>query len=69
MTTYEDQRGPSGHPGKLTLAEILEVFAARDDLALKFTAYDGSSAGPDDAALGLDLRTSARHHLPGHRAR
>ena len=24
---------------------------------LKFTAYDGSTAGPDDAELGLDLRT------------
>ena len=26
-------------------------------LPLKFTAYDGSSAGPHDATLGLDLRT------------
>ena len=44
-------------PGrKLTLAEILEIFAG-GRLPLKFTAYDGSSAGPDDAALGLDLKT------------
>ena len=43
--------------GKLTLAEILEMLTAGDDLPLKFTAYDGSSAGPADAELGLDLRT------------
>src|SRR4029450_12813917 len=42
--------------GKLTLAEILEIFAA-GELPLKFSAYDGSTAGPDDAALGLDLLT------------
>ena len=29
----------------------------RAELPLRFTAYDGSSAGPDDARLGLDLRT------------
>lgn len=43
--------------GRLSLAQILEIFAAGGDLPLKFTAYDGSSAGPDDAALGLDLLT------------
>jgi cyclopropane-fatty-acyl-phospholipid synthase len=43
--------------GKLSLAQILEIFAADGRLPLKFTAYDGSSAGPDDAALGLDLLT------------
>src|SRR4029450_4884103 len=42
--------------GKLTLAEILEIFAA-GQLPLKFSAYDGSTAGPDDAELGLDLLT------------
>src|SRR6476659_1781355 len=41
---------------KLTLAEILEVFAA-GQLPIKFSAYDGSTAGPDDAELGLDLLT------------
>ncbi|MBO0681085.1 class I SAM-dependent methyltransferase [Mycolicibacterium sp. S2-37] len=41
---------------KLTLAEVLEVFAAGQE-PLRFTAYDGSSAGPPDAALGLDLKT------------
>ena len=34
-----------GTTGKLTLAEILEIFAG-GRLPLRFTAYDGSSAGP-----------------------
>ena len=47
------------HPdatGKLTLAEILEILTA-GQLPLRFTAYDGSSAGPADAPFGLDLKT------------
>jgi cyclopropane-fatty-acyl-phospholipid synthase len=55
MTTYKDDSAQAA--GKLTLAEILEIFTAGDDLPLKFTAYDGSSAGPADAQLGLDLLT------------
>ncbi|HZW42190.1 MAG TPA: class I SAM-dependent methyltransferase [Agromyces sp.] len=43
-------------PGKLTLAEILEILTA-GQLPLRFTAYDGSSAGPADAPFGLDLKT------------
>ena len=55
MTSFRDEREvPSG---TLHLAEILERSAAGRELPLKFTAYDGSSAGPDDAELGLDLRT------------
>ncbi len=42
----------------LTLAEILERFAG-GRLPLRFTAYDGSSAGPPDAPFGLEL-TSPR---------
>ena len=54
MTTFKDQtHAPAS---KFTLAEILEIFAA-GQLPLKFTAYDGSTAGPDDAEVGLDLRT------------
>lgn len=52
MTTYKQQ---SHDQGRLSLAEILEIFAA-GRLPLKFTAYDGSSAGPDDAQVGLELR-------------
>ncbi|WP_193046762.1 class I SAM-dependent methyltransferase [Mycolicibacterium baixiangningiae] len=41
---------------KLTLAEILEIFVSGQE-PLKFTAYDGSTAGPADATLGFDLKT------------
>ena len=44
MTTYKEQE-TNAPPRKLTLAEILEIFAA-GRLPLKFTAYDGSTAGP-----------------------
>src|SRR5918912_3597731 len=54
MTTFKDQVHAPAR--KLTLAEILEIFAA-GQLPLKFTAYDGSTAGPADATLGLDLKT------------
>ena len=59
MTTFSDERATSG---KLSLAEILETFAGGGELPLKFSAYDGSSAGPDDAALGLaqSLRDQGR---------
>src|SRR6185312_9893293 len=54
MTTFKDQtHAPAG---RLTLAEILEIFAA-GQTPLKFTAYDGSTAGPEDATVGLDLLT------------
>ena len=52
MTTFRD----TTEAPKLTLAEILEIFASGSQ-PLKFTAYDGSSAGPDDADLGLSLLT------------
>jgi cyclopropane-fatty-acyl-phospholipid synthase len=39
------------------MAEVLEIFAATRRQPLKFTAYDGSTAGCDDAELGLELRT------------
>ncbi|MCI4674332.1 class I SAM-dependent methyltransferase [Candidatus Mycolicibacterium alkanivorans] len=55
MTTFRDN--PLQAPGKLSLAEILEIFTAGDGLPLKFSAYDGSTAGPEDAELGLDLLT------------
>ncbi|MGB3485810.1 MAG: class I SAM-dependent methyltransferase [Mycobacterium sp.] len=55
MTTIKD---PSlDRSGKLTLAEILEILTDGSELPLKFNAYDGSSAGPDEAALGLELLT------------
>lgn len=45
-----------GPAGKFSLAEVLEILAG-GRLPLRFTAYDGSSAGPADAPFGLDLRT------------
>ncbi len=41
--------------GKLNMAEVLAIFTATGGCPLKFTAYDGSSAGSEDAELGLDL--------------
>lgn len=55
MTTYKERVDTS--PGPLSLAQILEAVAAGGRLPLKFTAYDGSSAGPEDAELSLDLLT------------
>jgi len=39
------------------MAEVLEIFAATGRDPLKFTAYDGSTAGSEEADLGLDLRS------------
>jgi len=52
-TTREPQRAT----GKLSMAEVLAIFTATGRHPLKFTAYDGSTAGTDDAELGLDLRS------------
>jgi cyclopropane-fatty-acyl-phospholipid synthase len=56
MTTLRDKTSQAPPARKLTLAEILETFAA-GQLPIKFSAYDGSTAGPDDAELGLNLLT------------
>ena len=67
MTTFKQDaadavEGPGGTSpvepaaGTLTLAEVLEIFAG-GRLPLRFTAYDGSSAGPADAPFALDLKT------------
>ena len=58
MTTFKDRetKRPDTTAGRLSLAEVLEILAG-DRLPVRFTAYDGSSAGPPDAPLGLDLLT------------
>ena len=56
MTTFREKTAQAAPAGKLTLAEILEIFTA-GQLPLKFSAYDGSTAGPEDAELGLNLLT------------
>lgn len=55
-TATTDVAAAPDSSAKLTLAEILEIVVA-GRFPLKFTAYDGSSAGPPDAALGLELKT------------
>jgi cyclopropane-fatty-acyl-phospholipid synthase len=55
MTTFKEH-STHATDHKLSLAEILEIFATGSQ-PLKFTAYDGSSAGPENATLGLDLKT------------
>lgn len=56
MTTFKEHETQTTLR-KLSLAEILEILVAGGRLPLRFTAYDGSAAGPDDAELGLDLLT------------
>ncbi|WP_120338287.1 class I SAM-dependent methyltransferase [Cryobacterium soli] len=66
MTTFKDRSTTSPSPavttgkartaGRYSLAEVLEILAG-GRLPLRFTAYDGSSAGPPDASFGLDLKT------------
>ncbi|VBA43778.1 class I SAM-dependent methyltransferase [Mycobacterium attenuatum] len=58
MTTIKEASRPAAG-GKLTMAEILALFTAPGEEPLKFAAYDGSTAGRDDARLGLEL-TSPR---------
>jgi cyclopropane-fatty-acyl-phospholipid synthase len=55
MTTTREH--PSATTHKMSLAEILAVLADSGQQPLKFTAYDGSTAGPENAALGVDLLT------------
>src|SRR5688500_5700456 len=43
-------------PARLTIAQAMDRLV-RGGLPVRFTAYDGSSAGPPDAALGMHLRT------------
>src|SRR3954454_1109304 len=53
---FREKTAQAAPARKRTLAEILEIFAA-GQLPIKFSAYDGSTAGPDDAELGLNLLT------------
>ncbi len=53
-TTREPDRTTTG---KLSMAEVLAMLTTSGREPLKFTAYDGSIAGCEDAQLGLDLRT------------
>ena len=53
MTASTRPGTDSSESGRLSLAQILEILVA-GQVPLRFTAYDGSTTGPDDA-LGFDL--------------
>ncbi|OZD05036.1 SAM-dependent methyltransferase [Rhodococcus sp. 06-235-1A] len=57
MTTFKDSgnRTASGNQ-KLKISEILELISD-GNIPLRFTAYDGSVAGPEDATIGLNLKS------------
>jgi cyclopropane-fatty-acyl-phospholipid synthase len=55
VTASKEHVTTSFTPGRMSLAQILELLIG-GRLPLRFTAYDGSATGPDDA-LGLDLVT------------
>ena len=56
MTILKTSRSDGQAPDKLTMAQIIDAVTG-GALPLRFTAYDGSATGPDDARLGLHLRT------------
>ncbi|MDJ0395395.1 class I SAM-dependent methyltransferase [Rhodococcus sp. G-MC3] len=57
MTTFkESSTRDSNRTHKLTISEILEILSD-GNVPLRFTAYDGSAAGPENAKLGLDLKS------------
>src|SRR5271168_410940 len=55
MTTTKEPASTA--TGKLSLADVLAVITRGATDSLRFTAYDGSSAGAEDAVLGMDLLT------------
>ena len=55
MTILKTTRGQQGSD-HLSIAEILDT-VVDGGVPLRFTAYDGSSTGPADAAYGLNLKT------------
>ena len=57
MTQMKDQPTTLANT-RLNLAEIFETLLA-GPAPIRFTAYDGSTYGPEDASVGLNLRTSA----------
>ncbi|MDJ0359389.1 class I SAM-dependent methyltransferase [Rhodococcus sp. H29-C3] len=57
MTTLKEPTGSdASRTHKLTISEILELLSD-GNIPLRFSAYDGSAAGPEDARLGLKLKS------------
>ena len=53
MTAFKEDLATKPAPVKMSLAQVLETTIS-SRAPLRFTAYDGSSTGPEDA-LGFDL--------------
>ncbi|WP_280273875.1 class I SAM-dependent methyltransferase [Nocardia wallacei] len=57
MTTFKDRSDVFAELGtKLSIAEIFETLV-EGPVPIRFTAYDGSSCGPEDSKYRLDIRT------------
>ncbi|CCQ14648.1 putative cyclopropane fatty acid synthase [Rhodococcus sp. AW25M09] len=57
MTTFKDSGNRTANgTQKLKISEILELISD-GNIPLRFTAYDGSTAGPEDAKIGLNLKS------------
>ncbi|WP_280263052.1 class I SAM-dependent methyltransferase [Nocardia wallacei] len=57
MTTFRDRSDVFAELGtRLTIAEIFETLVD-GEVPIRFTAYDGSSCGPEDSKYRLDIRT------------
>ncbi|MCZ4520001.1 class I SAM-dependent methyltransferase [Rhodococcus ruber] len=57
MTTFKDSDNRTANSSqKLKISEILELISD-GNIPLRFTAYDGSTAGPEDAKIGLNLKS------------
>ena len=54
MTILKSNQPDSGT--RLSMAEILDTVTT-GEVPLRFSAYDGSRTGPEDAEFGLHLRT------------
>ena len=73
MTTFKERStrpaspegatAKTGTAGRYSLAEVVEILAGVR-LPLRFSAYDGSSAGPPDAPFGLTLQSWSAAAVP-----
>ena len=55
MTLHTDPGSRPSPPARLSIGDAMDRLV-RGGLPLHFTAYDGSSAGPPDADVGMQLR-------------
>src|SRR3954469_8666617 len=55
MTQTQNQTRTRAVPSRMNIAEMFETLLA-NPAPIRFTAYDGSAYGPEDAQFGLDLK-------------